>query len=177
MLRARDPTKRRSESLQKTRHKPADNSGGRAACAVIARACLQYSRATLPIMRPISSSRENARRGLIVWLVLTLLLAQGLRLCLHEYDNASRSLRSASLSTHFESPLTAHMHTDVANELAMPFVIGMDDGTMVLPFVAIIVLSLVLAGAPTRFSFVPATNVRHRSRYRYFSPPGRAPPR
>lgn len=128
-------------------------------------------------MHPISSSRENTRRGLIVWLVLAILLAQGLRLCLHEYDNASRSLRSASLSTHLESPLTGHVHTDVAKELAMPFVIGLDDGTMVLPFVAIIVLALVLSGTPTRFSFVPATNVPHRSRYRYFSPPGRAPPR
>lgn len=142
---------------------------------------------SLKLTRMFTQTRQTKpsqtfRRTLVGWLILVLLLSQGMRVYFHTHDALMQQADSgAAAFTHLES--TAGVHADVdedeaASHAHMPllslFKHFFDEPVGVLLLSLLIVLLLPVG----RDWFSDAGSVRSRSLCRYyFTPPLRAPPR
>ena len=120
------------------------------------------------------------RLALIVWLILALLLAQGLRVCIHGYGNLTHAAEYSheSTATHFEGTLNMmDGHDGSSSDVHVPL-FGMFKVVAVDPLVAVlfVVLALVLVRQGTVWIARARTLDFRPPHGHYFSPPLRAPP-
>lgn len=126
-------------------------------------------------------SAQTIHRILIGWLILALLLAQGLRVCIHAYDAPHTTEHSHdAAATHLESSFS--MLNDHGEEMSDTHisVIGIlkiltSESLLAVLFITVLFILLiqqcvVRLGQPLDNFFRPPSG-------QYFSPPLRAPPR
>lgn len=116
------------------------------------------------------------RRTVLLWLSVAILLAQGLRVCLHGHDHPPHAGDASPV--HFESTLNilnSHDETDTDGDFPLATLLKL---LASIPFAALpfAVMFLLIAREPQRFAL--SENIQ-RIPYRppRLSPPGRAPPR
>jgi len=116
------------------------------------------------------------RRTLLLWLGVTILLAQGLRVCLHGHDDLSRAADASPV--HLESTLStlsSHDETDADGEIPLAALLKLLSS---IPFAALAwaAVFLLIAREPPHFAL--SRDIRRiPDRPPHLSPPGRAPPR
>ena len=127
---------------------------------------------------------QNIRRSLVAWLILALLLAQGLRVCIHAYGN----LTHVTAHAHAHDASAAHLestfamldgHDESLSDVHVPLT-GVLKHLATEPLIAALFITLL-------FVLLPQLSVAWRTRphdrvFRpplghYLSPPLRAPPR
>ncbi len=122
---------------------------------------------------------QTTNRILLGWLILALLLGQGLRVCIHTYDPSAQSVSSVA-PIHIENsfdddePIATDVHMDEVPLL------GLLKGVVTDPLIAIIFLAFLLV--PLALHCIVRLGCPDRSVLRldpgyYPTPPLRAPPR
>lgn len=126
-------------------------------------------------------SAQNTRRTLIAWVILALILTQGLRLCIHAYD-------APHVATHAHDAAAPHIESDLSflddHDEAMSdthiTLIGILKHIFSEPLIAALFMVLLfgqLTQQSARWRARPRDRVFRPPHGHYFSPPLRAPPR
>ena len=125
---------------------------------------------------------QTARRTLIAWLILALLLAQGLRVCIHAYGNLTHVTAHAhdASAAHLESTLgMLDGHDESSSDVHVPLT-GVLKHLASEPLIAALFITLLFVLLPqqsTVWHARPRDRVFRPPHGHYFSPPLRAPPR
>ena len=126
-------------------------------------------------------SAQTARRTLIAWLILVLLLAQGLRVCMHAYGAPHAADHAHDVAaTHLESAFSVlDDHGEAVSDTHITL-IGVLKHLAFEPLIAalfITLLSALLLQPCAAWRTRPRDRIFRPSHGHYFSPPLRAPPR
>ena len=123
---------------------------------------------------------QTTHRILIGWLILALLLAQGLRVCIHAYD-APHSAEHAHdvAATHVESLFSVLDSHDEEMSDTHITLFGILKHLSAQPLVAVLFIALLILLLPRGMGWFIKTRDRvfRPPHGHYFSPPLRAPPR
>ena len=124
---------------------------------------------------------QTTHRILIGGLILSLLLAQGLRVCIHAYGNLTHVATHAydASATHLESTLSMlDGHDEASSDVHVPL-IGVLKDLAAEPLIAALFITLlfVLLWQGAVWLARPRDRVFRPPYGHYFSPPLRAPPR
>ena len=127
-------------------------------------------------------SVQTTRRTLIAWLILALILSQGLRMCMHAYGDPTHVAEHAHdvAATHLESAFSMLDDHGEAVSDAHITLIGMLKHLSSEPLIAalfITLLSVLLPQPGAAWRTRPRDRVFRPPHGHYFSPPLRAPPR
>ena len=125
--------------------------------------------------------RPTLRRTLIAWLILAMLLAQGLRVCMHAYGDSAHTAGHAhdAAATHLESTLSTLDSHDEALSDSHVTLLGILKHLSTEPLFTVLFITLLFVLLQPRtvwFAHPPNRNF-HLSHGHFFSPPLRAPPR
>ncbi|MDO8413694.1 MAG: hypothetical protein Q7S51_07905 [Gallionellaceae bacterium] len=126
-------------------------------------------------------SRANRSRLIVFFLLPMLLLAQGMRICLHDLGNPAHvAEHQHTTPLHLESPLSGlHDHEEALGDVDVPFSALIKLCSAALAFAIVTTVIFLLLAMPQRNHRFPADD--SRSLYfpvlHHLNPPLRAPPR
>ena len=126
-------------------------------------------------------STQTTHRILIGWLILALLLAQGLRVCIHAYGAPHAADHTHDVAaTHLESAFSMlDDHGEAMSDTHITLIGILKNLTAEPLFVALFItlLFVLLRQQPAAWFAQPRDRVFRPPHGHYFSPPLRAPPR
>jgi len=125
-------------------------------------------------------SAQTARRTLIAWLILALLLAQGLRVCIHAYGEPHIAAHAHdAAATHLESTFSMLDNQDTAMSDAHVTLLWILKHLSSEPLIAALFITLlfVLLRQGAVWFAQPRNRIFYPPHGHFFSPPLRAPPR
>ena len=126
-------------------------------------------------------TRYTARRTLIAWLIFALLLAQGLRVCMHDYGAPHVAEHAHDVAaTHLESTFSVlddHGESISDTHITLTGILKQITDKPLFAALFIVLLFILLVQQRTVWLAQLRDRVFRPPLGRYFSPPLRAPPR